>query len=557
MATSGLTKARLVRLTGKSTSTAKQMGDAEQPAQDGFTVLFNPQSLKLTYSNTLEAGNARNKQQRQYIGKQSSDLAVELTFDTTEIPPTGDIPFGDDLSKQRADQARQIGDVDVRIFTAAIIAMMDKAEKSDKPAPYRVQFVWGAFLFEGVLKSATETIDLFSSDGVPLRATLSITISEDALEFRRATPASNTPLTVPTAGSTAASTAAAAGRPADSGKAMAALNNLDDVRSLPGDVALELPTFGAAGGASASIGASVGGGIGFGASASAGFGVSADVSASASASGDFSISGGFGGGAGLDVSLGGGGGFGLDGGASAGGSFGLGVSGGISAGFGVSGGISAGVGIDIGAGAGLNLAVSGGVSGGVAGGASFSVSLAGAGAIGGPTSGSPPGAQSVMSPDGRLALAPATPPPPLRPPSATSANDVSTTRTAPTPPRPVPDERAAPVSSLQTPALVAGGTRVSGAIALNAAPATTTMGLPPPLPPDAARPAFRGISGVPLKAVRFGASTPPPTPLAYRRLPPDDTCLEPPGICDPTETAPATSGSTHRKRGGCGCGCCH
>lgn len=514
---------------GQSTSASSFGATSDPPpADDGFYVAFNPTTLKLSYSSTLEGGNARGKKQSQYIGKQSTELAVELIFDTTDVDTStvDQMPWGDADSRSAARSGS--GDVDVRVFTQKVAQMMGpKKSDDDKPAPPRVQFVWGSFLFEGVLKSLTETIELFSAEGIPLRATLAVTLSEDALEFRRASAegGSVAPLTTPQRGSTAAAAARRAGLDPQAGKAIAALNGLDDLRSLPDGTALVLPAVGgsASFGVSASASASASASIGISARGSASFG----ISASASAGGSFT--GGFGGGAGLSVTIGGGGGFGLEAGAGA------------SAGFGVGLGVSAGFGV----------AVSGGVSGGV----SASVSLPGAGAVGGPGAGGSPGAQSMMSPGGKIARSPAAPSAPLPPASTTSAGSSPTTRTSPT----LVPPGAAASGTPSSPAAALGTSAVSVAAQTGGSRVAATIGLVARTSlPGGAAPAsgaFRGISGIPRKTVKFGIAGPTVRALAYPRLPADDTCAPDDRDCP---DAPAVGGTLARikKTGGC-CGCGH
>ncbi|HZJ63643.1 MAG TPA: hypothetical protein VFD36_09040, partial [Kofleriaceae bacterium] len=102
-------------------------------------------------------------------------------------------------------------------------------------------------------------------------------------------------------------------------------------------------------------------------------------------------------------------------------------------------------------------------------------------------------------------------------------------------------------------------TRVAGAVGLSNAPASS-LGLPVTPPPGAMAlrgAAFAGISGVPLRQPRFGVAAPTVKALAYRRLPPEQGCLQGPGVCDPPAPA-ATAASMKRKhKKGCTCACCH
>jgi hypothetical protein len=51
-------------------------------------------------------------------------------------------------------------------------------------APKRCLFQWGAFEFIGLVQSFDETLDFFSPEGRPLRATVGLKLSEDRFQFR-------------------------------------------------------------------------------------------------------------------------------------------------------------------------------------------------------------------------------------------------------------------------------------------------------------------------------------------------------------------------------------
>jgi LysM repeat protein len=197
---------------------------ARQAVGQPFTVDFNPQSLRLTHSvggpaasQGVEASGApRSGGARQVTGT-STSLSLDLVFDTTR-----------DGS-------------DVRQKTQVLVSLARPAAGASGGARV-VRFSWGAFLFVGSIDQIGETIDLFSADGVPLRAAVSLSMRD---------------------------TAAREVRPAGAGA-------------------------GASLGASASIGASAGAGIGIGAGASAGIGASAGLGVGASASAGFGASAGVG-----------------------------------------------------------------------------------------------------------------------------------------------------------------------------------------------------------------------------------------------------------------------
>lgn len=134
--------------------------DDPKKGTSAFQVQFNPASLKL--SHTMELKDAGKNQQRQNVGKLSSSLSLELLFDTADVG------------------------TDVRLSTREILRFVQpQVDRKKKPqAAPRVRFQWGSFIFTGVMKTATEEIDFFRMDGVPLRAKLQVTMEEQDPKLR-------------------------------------------------------------------------------------------------------------------------------------------------------------------------------------------------------------------------------------------------------------------------------------------------------------------------------------------------------------------------------------
>jgi hypothetical protein len=131
--------------------------------KNAVKVQFNPSTLKVALSNTLKAGKrGKSKKSTQYVDKSSSNLAVELIFDTS------------------------LEGKDVRKVTMEIpTKFMDTKGKGKKmKAPNRCRFQWGSFAFVGVMQSYDENLDFFSPDGFPLRATASIKLTEDKFSYK-------------------------------------------------------------------------------------------------------------------------------------------------------------------------------------------------------------------------------------------------------------------------------------------------------------------------------------------------------------------------------------
>lgn len=293
-------------------------------------VHFNPVSLQYTIQNQLkEEGQGAKK--KQHVSQTTAKLTMDLVFDTTD---TGN---------------------DVRTVTDQMAKLLQPVGKSQ--APQRVEFSWGSYSFQGLVEQYKETIDFFSAGGVPLRASINLTLASQEVTFeskhnpsasvdRELTPDT---VTVPTPGGSGSpspsSVANQLGSPR-AARAIAAANGSASLRfgasagvSIGGSLSASV-------GASAGIGGSVGGSMG----ASAGFGASAGASAGLSISGGVTLSPA----AAFSVGASAGAGFGF--GASAGAGIGIGASGGI--GFGASAGASAGIGFGASAGASAGIGFS-------------------------------------------------------------------------------------------------------------------------------------------------------------------------------------------------------
>lgn len=308
-----------------------QFADAATPTNT-FAVMFNPASLKVTLTNKLQdqqpaaaagAGGASGHgasppaaAAHQNTQATTTKLETELVFDTTQ--DGGDVR---EWSKKLKDLAKTPG---------------------PDQAPPRVVFTWGRFTFSGVIESLVESIDFWSSEGVPLRSTVQLVLQGiDADGVVSTAPATASLNQAPIGGRGTTDVATAAGDPR-AGRQLAAANGIENMRMAGGgavavSAGVELK---AAAGFSLSAGASAGIGIG----ASAGFGAGASAGASA----------GFGAGASAGFGAGASAGFGA--GASAG--FGAGASAGFGAGASAGFGASATAGLSASQGAFAGLGVS-------------------------------------------------------------------------------------------------------------------------------------------------------------------------------------------------------
>jgi hypothetical protein len=194
-----------------------------------FEVHFNPQSLQYTITNTL-ANTGSGNSTKQYTGESTGKLTMDVVFDTTD---TGE---------------------DVRLHTVKVAQLMEPGDNEDKTPPV-VEFDWGLYTFSGMVESYRETINFFSSDGVPLRASVNLTLSSQDRVFEggsaerraatggsmagRGNPAAvQAPAPGPDNGRGVTQIATQAGNP-EAGRAIAAQNGLENMR-FPGGGALQL-----------------------------------------------------------------------------------------------------------------------------------------------------------------------------------------------------------------------------------------------------------------------------------------------------------------------------
>jgi len=284
---------------------------------------FNPASLKVSLTNRLQDEDATGGggQARQNTRVTTTKLETEIVFDTTED--------GIDVR----DKTKPLKDLAI-------------AKDGNPKAPPKVEFRWGRFKYQGVIESLNETLDFWAAEGVPLRSTIQLVVQNvngeaDANVDDVATKIAFN--TVPP-GSTGTTGVATNAGDSAGGRAIAALNGIEDMRmALGGAVAVSAGVqlkaaagFSLGAQAGVSIGAGASAGIGFGIGASAGAGASAGFGAGAGAGFGIGASAGFGGGVSAGFGAGASAGFGAGAsagfGAAASASFGASASAGFSAG---------------------------------------------------------------------------------------------------------------------------------------------------------------------------------------------------------------------------------
>jgi hypothetical protein len=342
-------------------------------------VQFNPASLRVTISNQID-----DKQPQQASKPTSYKLDVELMFDTTED------------GSNVYEKTRWIRYAALALAEGASASPATGSSGTDDPprSLQEVEFTYGPSTYVGYIESINETIDYFSSDGVPMRSTLQISLKGGVRTFvsgkygkvkgygQNPVPQLPEVVMAPAAKElTVDLMQRGLSAPGNNSavRGIAALNGMESMRTATGAFA-GASAFAGAGagagafaGASAGVGASAGAGAFAGASAGAGAGMAVSAGAQLHAAAGFAASGGVS--AGASAGFGIGASAGLSAGAGLGASVGVGMSAGASAGIGMGGGMSASMGAGMSAGIGGGIGASAGIGiGGASGGIGLTTS---------------------------------------------------------------------------------------------------------------------------------------------------------------------------------------
>jgi hypothetical protein len=147
-------------------SSRTQSRASTSPEGERIPVQFNPTSLRVQRpSSQLRSGVLAKNQQVQYPSSEAATLSFDLEFDSAE-----------DVIAGRSGEGPQ--PVDVRTRSGRISQLTEPATSDRAGAPHRVRFVWGTFVFQGVVTQLTEEFDYFAPNGTPLRSKISLTIQE-------------------------------------------------------------------------------------------------------------------------------------------------------------------------------------------------------------------------------------------------------------------------------------------------------------------------------------------------------------------------------------------
>jgi len=160
-----------------------------------------------------------------------------------------------------APQPEGSNETDVRKLTQKVAYFITPQATQDDPPKYyppAVRFVWGSFQFDGMVDSVEESLEFFSSEGVPLRASVALSLSQQKITefvFRPTNSPPGTggpngaasgtrPLSQATAGASLQAMASAAGK--GDWQAIATANGIENPRLLqPGqliDLNVSAPT---------------------------------------------------------------------------------------------------------------------------------------------------------------------------------------------------------------------------------------------------------------------------------------------------------------------------
>ena len=136
----------------------KDGGIREVAGGKSLKAQFNPKTLKVSFTNQKVGGDQKGGSAIQFVGKGTTKLSLDLLFDVT-VPVDGTVRN------------------DVRELTREVAFFMKPKRVNDQFVPPGVRVKWGSFLMEGIMDSVNETLEFFSSDGRPLRATVSIAMT--------------------------------------------------------------------------------------------------------------------------------------------------------------------------------------------------------------------------------------------------------------------------------------------------------------------------------------------------------------------------------------------
>lgn len=134
-------------------------------------VQFNPDTLKVAYANQIKqpegAGDQRGGASQMFVGAGTTKMSCQLWFDATA--PAGEA------------STRAVTDVRELTTKISFFITPKKQQGKDQFVPPGVRFLWGSFQFDGIMESVEESLEFFSPEGKPLRASVSIALSQQKI----------------------------------------------------------------------------------------------------------------------------------------------------------------------------------------------------------------------------------------------------------------------------------------------------------------------------------------------------------------------------------------
>lgn len=130
-------------------------------------VMFNPSEYKISKRVNYNTQNVQGKKDKpiSYKNGDPASLELELFFDC-------DMKYN---SKEET-----VAEQNVRKYTDRILKLLIPVSSDEKSpgVPPTCQFAWGTFIFVGYISSANQSFTRFTQEGVPVRATVNLTIME-------------------------------------------------------------------------------------------------------------------------------------------------------------------------------------------------------------------------------------------------------------------------------------------------------------------------------------------------------------------------------------------
>jgi hypothetical protein len=155
-------------------------------------VQFNPETLKVSFANQINqpanGGDRRGQPNRQFVGAGTTKLALQLWFDVSAPPHARP---GTPVGQQQTKDVRKLTEQVAYFITpktasgqsANTGAGADPMPEGTQLSPPAVRFLWGSFLFDGMMDSLEENLELWSAEGLPLRANVAVALSAQRIIF--------------------------------------------------------------------------------------------------------------------------------------------------------------------------------------------------------------------------------------------------------------------------------------------------------------------------------------------------------------------------------------